>query len=91
MIINSNNKFFVSSDEVLSVPGVLNCGVLEGSIFFLLYVNDLPKVLTETGFYVWADNTCVFDKYKDFLKIEVASNKQFSTLCLLVKDKKLLR
>ena len=43
---------FVSSDEVLPVPGVLNCGVLERSILepiILLYVNDLPKALTKTG------------------------------------------
>ena len=40
----SNKKFFVSLNELFSVPEILNCGVLQDSILeliFLVYVNNL--------------------------------------------------
>ena len=39
------------------------------STFVLLYVIDLPWALPETGSYLYADNTCISHKYKDFEKI----------------------
>ena len=61
--LNKNKKLFV---------WILNCGVLHGSIIepiFVLYVtNYLLLSLSETGSYLYAGNTCISYKYKDFQK-----------------------
>ena len=48
-------------------------------ILTTVYVkDDLPQASLETGFYLYADNTCISDKYKDFKNDEAALNKAFS-------------
>ena len=58
----SNRKFLVCID-VFSEAGTLKYGVPQGSILgpllFLLYVNDLPQSLSDAGFYLYADDTCI--------------------------------
>ena len=49
----------------------MNCGVSQRSILSLLlvliYVNDL---ISKSGSYLYADNTCIFYQDKDVEKIE---------------------
>ena len=47
------------SNEVFSLLEILKCCVLQGSIqpIFLIYINDLTQGLSETGSYLYADNT----------------------------------
>ena len=76
----STREIFVTLENVFSYAGLINCGVPQGSIlgllFFLIYINDLPQALNETGSYFYAGDTCTFYQNKD-----VFLNKEFSALC----------
>ena len=75
----SFRNFVVTLENVFSHAGLINCGVPQGSILesllFLIYINDLPQVLTETGSYLYTDDICIFYQDKDVEKI-VKSFKQ---------------
>ena len=59
------------------------------SKIFLLYVNDFPQSLSDTGSYLYADDTCIFFQHEDVKKIENVSSKTFSSLCQWFIDNKL--
>ena len=88
----SNRKFLVCID-VFSEAGTLKYGVPQGSVLgpllFLLYVNDLPQSFSNTGSYLYADDTCIFYQHEDVKKIENVLNKEFSSLCQWFIDNKL--
>ena len=48
---------------IKSAPGKLECGVPQGSIlgplFFILYVNKLPNILSNSSVYLYADDTAI--------------------------------
>ena len=79
-------------ENVSSDAGLINCGVPKGSILglllFLIYLNDLPQALSETGSYLYADDTCIFYQDKDIETIEKVLNKEFSSLCEWFIDNK---
>ena len=93
----SNKKLFVSVDDFFSETGILNWGVPQGSILrpllgqllFLIYYNDLPQSLSESGYYLYADDICIFFQDKDVHKIEDALIKEFSTFREWFVDKSL--
>ena len=66
------------------MPGRLNCGFYSAqfmNLFSLQYVkNNLPQALSETRSYLYVDSTCIFYKYKDFEKFELALNIAISSL-----------
>ena len=68
----SNRKFLVCIDNVFSEAVTLKFGVAQafilGPLLFLLYVNDLPQLLSEAGSYLYADNTCIFYQHEDVKK-----------------------
>ena len=37
----------------------------DGSLLFLIYINDLPQSLSELGSYFYADDMCIFYQDKD--------------------------
>ena len=49
----SSRKFFATLENIFSDAGLINCGVPQGPILglliFLIYINDLPQALNETG------------------------------------------
>ena len=71
----SNRKFLVCSDNVFSEAETLKYGVPQGSILgpllFLFYVNDLPQSLSDAGFYLYADDTCIFYQHKDVKNLKM--------------------
>ena len=71
--------------NLFSEAEILNCGVPRGSILVLLliliYINDLPPSLSESGSCLYADDTCIFYQDNDVHKIVDVLNEEFSTLC----------
>ena len=48
--------------------------------FLTICKNDVLQALSETGSYLYADNTCISYKYKYFEKADAALKKQFSSI-----------
>ena len=78
---------------LFSENGILICSVPKGSILgpllFLIYINDLPQFLSESGSYLYADDTYIFSQDKEVHKFEdVLNNKnsQHSENGLLIKS-----
>ena len=75
----SNRKFLVCIDNAFYEDGTSKYGAPQGSILepflFLLYVNDLPQSLSDTGSSLYADDTCIFYQQEDVKKIENVLNK----------------
>ena len=92
-IISLKHKVFCDIRKCLSDAALINWGVPQGSILetllILIYINDLPQALNETGSYLYADDTCIFYQDKDVEKIERVLNKEFSSLCEWFIDNKL--
>ena len=69
----SNRTFFVCTDYAFSEDGTLKYSVPQGSILwqllFLLYTNDLPQSLSDAGFYLYADGTCIFYQHEGAKKL----------------------
>ena len=56
---------------------------------FSIICNDLPHTLSDTGSYLYADDTCIFYQHEDINKIENVLNEEFSSLCQWFIDNKL--
>ena len=89
----TNRVTFVSLGTVFSEAGIINCGVPQGSILgsllFLLYINDIPQVLSNTHIYLYADDTSIFCQHKDVTEIKNVFNKKFANVCDWFVDNKL--
>ena len=75
----------VCVENVFSETGTLKYGVPQGSflglLLFLLYVNDLPKSLSEAASYFYANDTSIFYQHEDINESENVLNKKFLLLC----------
>ena len=58
-------------------------------LLVLIYINDLPQALNETGSYLYADNICNFYQDKGVEKTEEVLSKEFLSLCEWFIDSKL--
>ena len=76
---------FVLLGHVFSETGTMNCGVSQGSklgsLLFWLYINNIPRALSNTHTYLYADGTIIFCQQKDVTEIEKVLNKKFANVC----------
>ena len=88
----SGRTFQVNIDRKFSDPGILTCGVSQGSILgpllFLLYVNDMPQAV-KCDLFLYADDTCLTFQHENVKEIEDQLNFNFSRLCDWIIDNKL--
>jgi len=60
----TNRLQFVSIENVYSSNGCKRCGVRQGSILFLIYINDICYSSSVLKFILFADNTNLFHSSK---------------------------
>ena len=79
----SSRKCFASVSDIYPEAEILNFGVPQGlflgSLLFLIHINDPLQSLSESGSYLYVDDTCIFYQHKDIHKIEDVLSKEFST------------
>ena len=89
----TGRAFFVSIENVYSERGSINCGVPQGSILgpllFLLYVNDIPQVLSNSKAFLYADDTSICYQHENVIEIERVLNSEFAKICDWFVDNKL--
>ena len=65
----SNRTQFVQINDTRSSEEIIRCGVPQGSIlgplFFILYINDLPKATSLAECLLFADDTSIFYSNSD--------------------------
>ena len=85
-------QFKVNLNGTFSEPGLVTCGVPQGSILgpllFLLYMNDIPQAV-KCELLLYADDTCLICQHKNVEVIEENLNMDFSNICDWFIDNKL--
>ena len=88
-----NLNLIVSLEKSLSEPGVLNCGVPQGSILspilFSLYLNDMKSAVANCDLRLYTDDTCLLFSNENVSSIEKHLNVDFNSLCEWFIDNKL--
>ena len=79
-------SFLSKCKQLVSVNGStsdhldISYGVLQGSVLgpllFLIYINDLPSVSMILSFYVFADDTNIFNSSSDLITLQKVINRE---------------
>ena len=79
-----NRQQFASIDKFKSNTRPINCGVPQGSVlgplFFILFINDLPKCCPQGNFRIFADDTNVFIHGKTIKELTDACSEIMTAL-----------
>lgn len=82
----SNRSQMVHVNGHLSTPKLINVGVPQGSILgpllFLMFINDLPTILTRTKCILYADDTTIFQSSKSVSSLQSDLNTDLHNITL---------
>ena len=88
-----NRKQFVSYNGAKSDIKTVKCGVPQGSILgpllFLLYINDLADICSQSFPILFADDTNLFNHSKDLSSLQMSLNKELAEISKWLKVNKL--
>ena len=89
----SNRKQYVTYNGVSSPVNNITCGVPQhsilGPLLFLLYINDLGHICSNTTPILFADDTNLFKSGKDLNKMQDELNSELAKISLWLKVNKL--
>ena len=89
----TNRKQFVQFNDSVSTEQIITCGVPQGSIlgplFFILYINDFPKIFELANSMLFADDTSIFLSHKNPDQLVDLLNKELKLVDLWMKTNKL--
>ena len=89
----TNRKQFVQFNDSASTEQIITCGVPQGSIlgplFFILYINDFPKIFELANSMLFADDTSIFLSHKNPDQLVDLLNKELKLVDLWMKTNKL--
>ena len=89
----SNRTQFVQINDTRSSELIIRCGVPQGSIlgplFFILYINDLPKTTRLAECLLFADDTSIFYSNSDLDRVASVMNSERTKISLWMKSNKL--
>ena len=90
----SNRNQFVQINDTRSSEQIIRCGVPQGSIlgplFFILYINDLPKSTRLAECLLFADDTSIFYSNSDPEHVASVMNSELTKISLWMKSNFLL-
>ena len=85
---------FVQINQSCSSMQTIKCGVLQGSIlghlFFILFINDLPKASKLTEPLIFADDTSIFFSHSNSNYLENVLNNELLNIDVWLRCNKLL-
>ena len=89
----SRRQQFVQINQTCSSMQTIKCGVPQGSIlgplFFILYINDLPKASMLTEFLLFADDTSIFFSHSNPNYLENVLNNELLNIDVWLRCNKL--
>ena len=84
---------FVQINQTCSTMQTIKCGVPQGSIlgplFFILYINDLPKASKLTELLIFADDTSIFFSHSNPNYLENVLNNELLNIDVWLRCNKL--
>ena len=85
----SNREQFVCINDYNSDSLSITSGVPQGSLLFLLYINDLPNTSKLLSFHLFADDTNIYFSRKNLNDLELILNQELHAVAEWMKSNRL--
>eukprot|EP00732_Lithocolla_globosa_P005234 Lithocolla_globosa_v1_NODE_5285_length_1268_cov_27.318219.p1 type:complete len:153 gc:universal NODE_5285_length_1268_cov_27.318219:880-422(-) len=91
MALNLIRSYLTNRTQVVTIDGVssdqmkITCGVPQGPLFSILYINDLPQALHNSNPLMFADDTTILTLNKDIQELRKLSLQDLTSLSVWCK------
>ena len=75
----SERKQYVYTNGEYSELKQITCGVPQGPLLFLIYINDLPNISKKFDLYLFADDTNIYYEDESPVNLEIKVNRELKT------------